>query len=384
MIRLHLCCVAVLALLTALPENPARSAPVPKEKPALRLIPAGEVKIGDFRLEDGAVIDETAVLVVGTKDGPEEADPDKLDPNGAIVDLVKKTSEPFSNGHKARIGHVSISKGRVATASNDRDPVLRIWNLKTAKTVAEVEIDKPDPPVRYAVGWFHKSDRIAVAAEKQVALFDPAQPNERIEFTIPPMTARWTKKLVVSPDDAWMACTADYDQVVFWDVKTRKGTTVSLIPDKVDDPDRWISDGVAFGPKGTLIAWRTRGSDEVPEKTNEADVSADLRGVVQIELPTGKLVPLGMGHTVYTFHCAFDPTGTWLATVGRSRPDEPRPDGIDVVGELRVYHLPSKELAYREQLGDCVPTWVTFAPSGKRVVCGTYDGVVRWWDARGK
>jgi hypothetical protein len=137
---------------------------------------------------------------------------------------------------------------------------------------------------------------------------------------------------------------------------------------------------VSFGPRGDLFACRSRRDDEVPEKASEKDVPPEQRGVVRIDVRTGQVEPLASGHTICTLSCAVDPTGTWLATVGSSRPDRPRPDGEIVVGELWVYHLPTRKLACREQLEGLPPMWVAFTPSGKRLVCANGKGVVKWWD----
>jgi WD40 repeat protein len=386
MIRSHLFAgiapVLAVAVLPALCSNSARSDPVPKDKPAIRLTLAGEMKLAELRVEDAAVIDDNTVVLVGTKNGPEDADPDKLDPNGAIVDLIRKKARPFTNGHKARIGSVSVARGRVATASNSRDPVLRIWDLKANKSVAAIEIDKPgEEVIHYGVAWFHKSDRIAIAAGKRVIVVNPVKPDDRTEFACPPEGGRWLEEHpVVSPDDAWLACAADLHQVVYWKMATRKATALSLVPKKAKPEDSWHSGGVAFGPAGTLIAWRSEsGAGEVPEKEAEKDVPADRRGVVQIDLSKGRLVPLGMGQSIYTLSCAIDPTGTWLATGGTGWLDRPQPDA-KTGSELRVYHLSSGKLAFRAQKDSLPLKWVSFTPSGKRVVCATYDGVVRWWD----
>ena len=106
--------------------------------------------------------------------------------------------------------------------------------------------------------------------------------------------------------------------------------------------------------------------------------------MVGVDIAKGKVIPLGIGQTIYTLHCAIDPSGTWLATVGNSRPEKPRPDGKTGVGELRVYRLATKELVSREQVEGLPLKWVAFTPSGKRIVTATYDGVVRWWDVKEK
>lgn len=118
--------VIAVALLPLLACSPA-----PKDKPTIRVAPGGDMKLDDLRVEDAAVIDENRIVLVGSKSGPEDADPDKLAVNGAIIDLGMKSTRTFTNGHKARIKSVSVGRGRIATVSTENDPALRIWDLLT-------------------------------------------------------------------------------------------------------------------------------------------------------------------------------------------------------------------------------------------------------------
>lgn len=164
--RLDSCFGAALlaVLLSELLRSPALPAPLPKDKPTLRVSPAGEIKLADLRAEDAALIDENTVVLVGTKPDEEVADPNRFVPRGAIVDLAKKTSRPFTNGHTAWIY---------------RDPVLRIWDVKAGKSIAAIDIEKPEAS-RFGVACFHTSDRIAIAVGEQVIVLDPTKPDERM------------------------------------------------------------------------------------------------------------------------------------------------------------------------------------------------------------
>ncbi len=374
--------VVVLPAFAAI--NLAQSAPAPKDKPTIRLVQTGKVKLDDLVIDDIAVIDDNTVVVVGRKGDVEDVMAlDRGDPRGAIVDLAKKSARPFTNEHKARICSVSVSGSRMVTSSTDLDPFLRVWDLKAQKTIAAIGIGNPNDDnlsFRCSIRCFYKSNRVVVEAAKQLIVFDLAKVKDRVELACPPAAQWLSDPIAISPDDAWIACTADRGQVVFWKVATQKATTVSLTPKKVDDPDKWSAGGVTFSPSGKLFAWRSESADEVPKGKSEKDVPADRRGVVQIDLHSGKVIPLGMGQSIYTLGCTIDPTDTWLATVGSSRPDKPRRDGATTVGELRVYNLSSKELAYRQQVEGLPLKWVSFTPNGKRIVCATLDGIVRWWD----
>ena len=375
--------LAFVAALVALP-GAVHSAPV-KERQVFPLVVGGSVRPGDLSIRDLAIVDENTVVVVGTTlDKDDGTSPDDLGLNGAIVDLARKTSRPFTNGHKSCICTVAVGRGRIATTSDPRDPFLRLWDLKTGKSVAPVQIDEPDVNATilpYHVRWFHKSDRVAVSVKNTVFLFDPAKPDTRTELACPEECGL-PEHPVVSPDDARIAATATWCNLIVWDVVTKKPRVISLAPDKAD-PKHWMAGGCAFGPDGLLVAWRSpSGNGDVPRAKGE-DVPGDRCEVVRID--GAKVVPLGIGgNTFDVLNCALDSSGTRLAVAGCSQLDKPRKDGSTSVGELRVYHLGTKQLAFREQVEGLPLTQVAFAPSGKRVVCCTYDGVVRWWDVKGK
>ena len=364
----------------------AQSVPLPKESPTLALKFAGEMKIDDQTIDSAAIIDEGAVVVVGAnRDADEAREPDKPEPKGAILDLTKKTQKPFTNGHTRRIWSVSVSGTRIATVSNYLDPVLRIWDWKANKSVAEIEIEKPeDSAVRYRVASFHKDDRIAIAANNRVIVLDPAKPDARTEHSSPD-DCKWLGSVVVSPDDTRIAGIGFDGLVAVWKVGTDKATSFSIIPNNPEEEESWSAHGLCFGPKGTLLVTRIGGQfDEVPKGRKEKDVPADRRGVVRIDLENQKVIPSKMGHTSNTCTCAIDPSGTWLATGGFSHPDKPLRNGHLVAGELRVYHLATGTLVYRDQMEYGPVDWVAFTPSGKRIVAATADGNVRWWDVEKK
>jgi WD40 repeat protein len=394
--KTQFCSALVVVLLSLAAVNLVQSEPA-KDKPKIRLVQAGKLKLDDLVVADAAVIDENTVVIVGRKGDIEDLPlvVDQKDPNGAIIDLVKKSARPFTNGHKARINSVSVGRGRVATVSTKRDPVLRIWDLKAGKVDKQIELNKlfenirekyrDGEPLDYAVAWFHKSDRLAIAASEYVILLKPARPDDMSLLQTPWLTRRdkrenvilpdwWIRgPIAISPDDTCVACPVGWSTAVFWN-KLGKPTDVPLIPKGAKDSEQWHVDGLTFSPAGKLFAWRSVGADKVP---------AERRMIVQIDLidvPEGKYVPLRMKQNVNPYSCAIDPTGIWLATVGMSPPDKPRRDGKTSVSELRVYNLSSKELAYREQVEGLPLMGVSFTPGGKRIVSTTSDGVIRWWD----
>jgi WD40 repeat protein len=304
-------------------------------------------------------------------------------PNGAIIDLAKKSAQHFANQHPTQIWGVSSYGSRLVTVSTgERVPglgsvmrtLLRSWDLKAQESKEVVKLG--DSAASCQVRCFHKRDRVVVDEVERLFVFNPTKPKERMELTCPAGVEFLTHPLAVSPDDAWIACEGDRDQVVCFAVATKKATVVPISPK--DAREKWSVFGFAFSPSGKLFVCRHGNAEEVPKGKSEKDVPAERRGIVRIDLPDGNVVPLNMGHTFGTCGCAVDGSETWLATVGSSRPDK-EPKG-DYVGELRVYNLASGKLAYREQLKEGVPGWVWFTPSGKRIVCVTSNGMVRWWD----
>lgn len=381
---------AALAICT-LAWIPSHAAPLPKELPRIRVKLAGEMKIPDLAIEHAAIIGEAKLVVVGTKahpvvEEPDFVDSDKLNPNGAILDLDKKSHRSFTNDHTARICTVSSSGNRIVTASNSRDPTVRIWDHKTDKSVAEIKVGgRGETNAHYGAACFHKGDRIAIATPGGVMVLDPTKPDIRTVFDPPEGSKLWVNpKLIVSVDDARIACEAGTGHIAYWDVASKKPTALSLIPEKTKEEDQWRSGGVVFGAKGMLLAWRINSSAEVPETAIEAELSGSRRGVVQIDTIGKKVVPLKMGQAIHTMTCAIDPTETWLATGGYSRPDKPLRNGNLVAAELRIYHMPTGTLVHRNQMEDGPLMWLAFTPSGKRIVAATADGVVRWWDVESK
>jgi WD40 repeat protein len=383
-LRAYCCCGAAIAaaLMADTIANPARSAPA--GQPPFR--PGGLVKVADLSVEAAAALDDSAVVVVGSRLGPEEAQPIGLPANGALIDLTKKTILPFTNGHTFCINSVAAGRGGIVTAGTSKEPFVRVWDRKAGKTVAATEIEKPDGLAYYAVGCFNRSNKVAVAAGRRVLIFDPARPDDRAELACPlDLPAGLSNPILIDPADSQLACSTAKTDVVLWQLATATTKVYSALPRSADPEDNtWLIGSVRFGAGGSLFASRWRSEDEVAEKTAEADVSADRRGVIRIDLNSGRVEPLGLGQTISTLSCAVDPSGIWLATAGSSRPDRPRPDGQVVVGELRVYHLPSRALTYREQVDGLPLIWVDFTPGGKRLVSASRDGVIRWWELSGR
>lgn len=383
---------SAVALVGILAHNPAWPSPEPGGEPKLRLVWGGKIQIDDLWVQDAAMIDDQKMVLVGTKAGAEEDDPNKLEPNGAILDLATKKTRPFTNGHTARICSVAVRRGLIATAGICRDPMVRIWDVKAGKTIHQIgleevlkagglEREQPWEHTEQAVAWFHKSDTLAVASDDHVVLLNPAKADKPLGvLEVPDPDKNSTDRpITVSPDDAWVACPlvkGPYSEarVVFWQVKTAKPMVVSLVPVEAIEMHNWWVNGVVFGPKNQLFAWR-EGKSEVKPGTTEAEALKAKRPVVQIgltDVPKGKCTPLPLGeNNLAVQSCAIDPNGQWLALVGFTESNT----------KVHLYHLPSRKLVCREQIKeDATPVWAAFTPGGKRLVYATHKGDVRWWD----
>jgi hypothetical protein len=163
---------------------------------------------------------------------------------------------------------------------------------------------------------------------------------------------------------------------VYWEVKTAQATVMSLVPRDVEEPDSWWVNGLVFGPKKQLFAWRD-GKSKVKPGTLAAEALNARRPVVRIGLTDalkGKYTALPLAENLAVRCCAIDLDGNRLALVGFPRSDEE-------VNEVQLYHLPSGKLACREQFKeDRKPVWVAFTPNKKRLVYATWKGDVQWWD----
>lgn len=166
-----------VTLLTMLVYSQVWPSPEPGEELKARLVLSGKIQIDNLRVEDAAMIDDKTVVLVGTKVGAEDEDPNKLDPHGVILDLPTKTTQVFTNGHTARICSVAARRGLIATVSIYRDPVVRIWDIKAGKTIQQIDLEevlkgggferkKPWENTEQAVAWFHNSDTLLVASAR--------------------------------------------------------------------------------------------------------------------------------------------------------------------------------------------------------------------------
>jgi hypothetical protein len=116
----------------------------------------------------------------------------------------------------------------------------------------------------------------------------------------------------------------------------------------------------------------------------EAELPADRKALWLIDPQSRQVTPLGIGHPLHTgLRLALHPSDEWLAMTTRMplRPtdaDQPKAHA----NELRVYHLPSRQLAGRIQfpINGFSPFWVGFTPDGTKLVAIERLGTIQVWD----
>jgi WD40 repeat protein len=381
------------AMFTFLPTAPAG------EKPAIRLTNPVEVEVAirDIAVNDAALMaDNESIVLVGSRGFGEDGLPqDDSPPAGAIVNLRTRAVREFTNGHKARIQSVAASSDgtRIVTGSTAADGRIRIWDVKAGKSLDPINASPlADEKVHYFhVAPFHHRPVVAVTLKDRIGLFDLTGREERVDLTADYLGRGSPDDPAVSSDDMYLACSTFPNlQIVIWDVGAKKVLfAAALLPVGLAAQDYskaiFTVRGLCFVKSGEqLIALRSGGGPEVPKDTPEEKIPAEKRALFLIDVPKQKTTPLGIGHQIGTLHFALHPTDEWIATVGASRPDKPVPGNLPdpAVGELRVWHYPTRKLVHKIQFDfeGFRPTWVGFTPDGKKLVAADAKGKVMAWD----
>ena len=360
------------------------------DPPRVRLGKPVEVVVAGVDVDAVAALadNESVVLVGGKPRGPADGElaTEDAPPAGAIVNLKTQTVRLFTNEHTARIKGVAAAADglRIFTVCSDKDPFVRVWGVEAGKPVGPLPLPQLENYYStHEVACVPGSRKIAVGFRDRVAFIDPDGRERQQDLTAEEFTDDTPRQLSFSPDGDFLACCNFRKKVVVWDIRIGKVVcSVSLLPDGEDHRD-WSFTNLAFTRDGTrLIASRSGNADEVPNGTAEDKVAPERRGLFVIDIKKQQIAPLSMGHQIHTFAFALHPSGDWIATVGPSRPDGlARKDATEQVGELRVYHLPTRSLAHRVQFDDeFFPSKVLFTPNGKRMVAVDVEGKVRSWD----
>jgi WD40 repeat protein len=351
-----------------------------------------EIMIPEIEVAAAAVLaDNDSVVVAGGKDPDPAAESlTAAAAAGAIVNLKTKVIRRFTNGHTTRIERIAVATdiSRIVSASTNPKDGVRLWDVKTDKALTPINPapGADEPPLGHKVALFHRSLKVAVPLDDRVRIIDPTGREEPADLETEYLSGTWPHDLTISPDDKVLACATGSLQISIWDVGARKVIYVpSLLPEGENARD-WSIWGLCFTKSGTqLIAARSGKEPDVPKGTPEEKVPAEKRGLFLIDVPKQKTTPLGIGAQIHTLHFALHPSEEWIATVGGAYPDKPVPNLPDAfVGELRVYHYPTRTLAHKVQFehGDdgFYPMWVGFTPDGKKVVAVSGKGKVMAWD----
>lgn len=379
--------VAALAALALLSGGDPAPAQVPTR---VRLMNPVEITINNVHVDALAILpdNETVVVVGGKPPGPAEKNfvTEDADPAGVIVNLRTKVVRSFTNGHTARIKSVAVAGdgSRIFTVCSNKDPFVRVWDVKTSKPLAPIRLpQKEDDFVgTYEVASCASSRQLVVNLRWCLMVLDPDQPDQGKRWYPYPEPEC---NLVLSPNGKLFAYSTIAGQVVIKDLTDLETVYApSLLPLGGDYRD-WSLYELAFSQDGTqLIAVRSRHGDEgeVPQGTAEEKVPPQQRGLFLIDVGKKHVIPLGLGHQIYTLASAFHPSGDWIATVGTSRPDKRgQKDASDRVGELRIHHFRSRSTSVRVQFYDeFFPHRVRFTPDGKKIVAVDYEGKVKSWD----
>ncbi|HET6572385.1 MAG TPA: hypothetical protein VFG68_02195 [Fimbriiglobus sp.] len=331
--------------------------------------------------------DNESVVVVGGKfPDPVAESIMSAQPAGAIVNLRTKAVRPFTNRHRVRVNSLACSADRIVTVCTRRDPFVRLWDIKAGKPLEPITLPQPaeKDDSDFEVATFHRSRKVAVTLRDRISIFDPTGREERIDLTTDYLTGSIPAAPVISPDDKYLACSNTHDQVIVWDVAAKKVLYAAALLPEGEDPTKWHLGGLHFIRTGTqLIAARWGKEPEVPRGTAEEKVPAERRGLFLIDVAKQETIPLGMGGQVDTMHFAIHPSEDWIVTAGSAYPAKPVPGQPDAtVGELRVYHYPTRKLVHKVQFDfeGFQPMWVKFTPDGKKLVAVSANGKVMAWD----
>ena len=379
--------VAVAVLLAAL----VAAAPAPAPPARVRLTNPVKITLEGVDVDAVAMLaDNESIVVVGGKPhDPDDKERARSDypPAGAIVNFRTKAVRPFTNGHRARIDAVAVSAdgSRIVTVCSNLGPLVRVWDVKTAAPLRSLSLPQLENySASRGATCLPGGSKVAVSYKGCIALLDTAGRDPRRDLKGGALEEDDTPdKLVVSPDGKFLACIDFKCKVGVWDVRSGKSIrSIDLVP-AGEDAKGWSSQHLAFTRDGKgLLACLSGKEDDFRKGIEVKGAAAERRGMLLIDIASGKITPLNISHQVGTFGFALHSSGEWLATVGPSRPDKP-PKGFDSgqIGELRIYHYTTRALSLRVQFDDgFFPSKVRFTPDGRKLVAVDVTGKLRAWD----
>jgi hypothetical protein len=352
------------------------AAPPPaSDKPGARLENAVEIPLKDVYPKAVCLLaDNQSVVVVGAvPPAMEDGDPDKEPAAGGKTKVIRS----FTNGHARAIQSAAVAADGsfIVTGATAADPAIRRWNVKANKALDPIDLSTSVEGdwLSFDVATFPKSNKVAVTLNKSIGIFDPAARDSHDELTADELKRGFPCRPTVSPDGKYLACATSKKYVLVWEVASKTVLcAIDVLPKGRDDYVNWHIDGLAFTRSGKeLILCRGGYEQDRPKGVPDEKVPAERRGFFRIDPAAKTMTPIEIGSRYGTLHFALHPSDDWIATVGPAASTDPVPDDPDpTVGELRIYHYPTRTLAAKVSFpySGFYPCLVGFTPDGKKVV----------------
>ncbi len=294
-------------------------------------------------------------------------------------------------GHTDDVWEVAVSPDGATLASGSRDRTVRLWDTKTRREIATLEVGGPN---RYILSLAFSPDGTLLAAggaDKGIELWDLA--SRQLAGTLEGHTGR-VVTLAFSPDGGTLVSGSSYgeDRIKVWDVASREllgelqghtehvrqvafspdGRTLAScsadrtirIWDLAELKERYrlvrirggLISSIAFSPDGRILA---------------ADATAEGLIVLWDWAAQRNIADVPMVHDTGIGYLTFSPDGESLATVGRL---------LVIVrdvatGKARQRFKVRQSIPHSAVVGSLV-----YWPDGSVLGVGTYDNSIELWD----
>lgn len=269
-------------------------------------------------------------------------------------------------GHASRVWGVAWSPDGQRLISADCGGAMHIWSAASGKLMETHHLvskgEWPQYPFRPQIAWSPPGDRVAVAPDLDVRIWDLASARQTL-VTEPYATEPYSKQvwaLAWSPDGKSIVSGSGYGSAAVW--SSTNGAVVSSAP--AERVDAWVND-LAWSPDGSRVAlayYRSRGGEPAP--------------VYVWDPTTGRELTTYYGHqdAAEDPRLAWSPDGRCIASVSVY------PHGAaDIIRNLAwVWDAATgKTIVTCEVQSDGV-IGVTWSPDGSRVLMLARDQVLVW------